>query len=343
MNRTYVVKAGDTLFGISNQFGVSVTELASLNNIKGDTLIIGQELIIPAKSGTNPNNMFMYTVKSGDTLYSIAQKYGTTVDKIIDLNYLKNNNLTVGQELRIPETYTKEDEMMLPNYTNYVVKKGDTLYSIANANNINVDILIKDNALTSNNLTIGQVLKIRTYESEVVEECFGPDYEIPTSAFVPTITYTVQKGDNLYNIASRYNTSVSTIQNLNNLNGTNLTIGQQLKIPTTSNLSGSVGSSPQVYIVKSGDSLYSIAKKFNTTVDILKNINNLTSNNLSIGQQLKIPSTSGNSSSSTQTYIVKSGDNLYSIARKFNTTVDTIKKKNNLTSNLLSIGQKLII
>ena len=73
---------------------------------------------------------------------------------------------------------------------------------------------------------------------------------------------------------------------------------------------------------------------------ILSHLKGLKSINLSIGQQLKIPSSTN---TSTTTYVVKSGDNLYAIARKFNTTVDTIKKKNNLTSNLLSIGQKLII
>ena len=71
---TYIVKAGDTLYGISNQFGVSVTDLASLNNVNANTLQIGQILTIPTNSGTNPNNMFMYTVKKGDSLYSIARK-----------------------------------------------------------------------------------------------------------------------------------------------------------------------------------------------------------------------------------------------------------------------------
>ncbi len=128
INQTYVVKAGDTLYGISNQFGVSVTELASLNNVNASTLQIGQVLTIPSDEGTNPNNMFMYTVKKGDTLYGIAQKYGTTVQKIVDLNRLSNNSISIGQVLRIPENYTKEDEMVLPNYTSYTVKKGDTLF-----------------------------------------------------------------------------------------------------------------------------------------------------------------------------------------------------------------------
>ena len=280
MNQTYTVKSGDTLYGISNQFGVSVTELAEINSVVGTTLKVGQILTIPSKSGTNPNNMFMYTVKSGDSLYKIAQKYGTTVKAIQDLNYLKSTNLTIGQVIRIPETYTKEDEMILPNYINYIVKSGDSLYSIAKKYNIDVNTLMKDNSLTNTNLKLGQNLKIRVMESEV-EECFGPDYEIPTNA-IPITIYTVQKGDNLYSIARKYNTTVNAIQSLNNLTGTNLSLGQQLKIPSSSN------ESQTTYIVKSGDSLYKIAQKFNTTVDSIKMKNNLKSNLLSIGQKLTI-------------------------------------------------------
>lgn len=89
-----------------------------------------------------------------------------------------------------------------------------------------------------------------------------------------------------------------------------------------------------------GDSLYKIANKFNTTVNALKEKNNLTSNTLSIGQKLLIPTTS---TKNKLTYTVKKGDNLYSIARTYNTTVDKLKSLNNLTSNTLSIGQTLIL
>lgn len=281
MNQTYTVKAGDTLYGISNQFGVSVTELADLNNVNAQTLQIGQVLTIPAKSGTNPNNMFMYTVQKGDSLYKIAQKYNTTVQAITSLNNLTSTNLSIGQVLRIPEMYTPEDQMMLPNFISYTVKKGDNLYSIARDNKVSVDTIIKDNALTNNNLSIGQTIKIRV-ENEVIEECIGPDYTPPEDTF-PTTTYTVKSGDNLYSIANRFNTSVTAIMNLNNLTNTNLSIGQQLKIPTSSSVA-----TTQTYTVKSGDSLYSIARKFNTTVDSIKNKNNLKSNLLTIGQKLII-------------------------------------------------------
>ena len=126
---------------------------------------------------------------------------------------------------------------------------------------------------------------------------------------------------------------------MNNLSNNNLSIGQQLLIPTAGSSDNS--QSNRTYTVQRGDSLYSVARKFNTTVNDIVRLNNLAGTSLSIGQQLLIPSSgSGNSGN---TYVVKSGDNLYSIARRFGVTVDSIKSKNNLKSNLLSVGQTLII
>ena len=93
-----------------------------------------------------------------------------------------------------------------------------------------------------------------------------------------------------------------------------------------------------MYTVVPGDSLYAIANRYGVTVDELKAYNNLTSNMLSIGQVLKIPS-HGNE----VIYTVVAGDNLYAIAQKYNTSVNAIMNANNLTNSMLSIGQKLII
>ena len=210
----------------------------------------------------------------------------------------------------------------------YVVQKGDSLYSIARKLNTTVDELKKLNNLTSNTLSIGQILKLP--KPADIDE---PSQE-PTN-----ITYTVQSGDSLYKIATKYNTTVDAIKKANNLTNNLLSIGQVLTIPTTT-ISEEVPEPNYFnYKVVSGDSLYKIAKKYNVTVDSIKELNNLTSNLLSIGQTIKIPTTSTNE----RTYIVKSGDSLYSIAKEFNTTVDNLKKLNNLPSNMLSIGQMLII
>ena len=281
MNQTYTVKTGDTLFGISSQFGVSVKDLADLNNVNASTLKVGQELKIPTNTGVNPTNMFTYTVKRGDSLYAIANKYNVSVDDIVKMNNLKNANLSIGQKLTIPQNYTMESTMTLPDYVNYTVKKDDNIYSIAKQYNISVDTLMKDNSLTNTNLSVGQNLKIRINENIEVEECFGEDYMPPTST--GNLTYEVKKGDSLYDIANKYNTTVSELQKINNLDNINLSIGETLKVPN------SVGSETLMfYTVKNGDNLYSIAQKYNTTVDNIKKKNNLTSNNLSLNQQLKI-------------------------------------------------------
>ena len=92
------------------------------------------------------------------------------------------------------------------------------------------------------------------------------------------------------------------------------------------------------YIVKAGDSLWNIAKRFGVSVEDLKSYNNLTSNLLSIGQVLKIPGMNP-----SNTYVVKSGDSLWKIANNYGVSVDELIALNNLNSNLLSIGQVLLI
>ena len=281
--QTYTVRNGDTLYGISNQFGVSVNDLRKQNGLNDTSVIrVGQILYIPNTQGINPNTTFLYTVKKGDTLYNIAKMYNTSVQELIKLNNLKSSTLNIGDQLKIPEMYTNEDNISLPNYINYTVKKGDTLYGIAKEYGVTPDLIMKDNSLSSSVLSVGQNLKIRVLkDTGVIEECYGEDYIIPTTTNV--INYTVKKGDSLYQIANKYNTSVSAIMKLNNLTSNILNIGQVLKIPSVSN-----GNATMTYVVKKGDSLYSIAKKFNTTVDSIKKKNNLKSNTLSIGKKLII-------------------------------------------------------
>ena len=201
----------------------------------------------------------------------------------------------------------------------YIVKSGDSLWSISKKYGISVDQLKAENNLKSNTLSIGQYLKIPTISNN--EE--GIEY------------YVVKSGDTLWSIARNNNTTVDNIKTLNNLKNNTLTVGQRLIIKNTT---GSTPNNGNYYTVVKGDSLYKIANKYNTTVDKLKTLNNLTSNTLSIGQKLLLPNNATN-----DIYIVKKGDSLYKIANNYNTTVSKIKSANNLKSDTLSIGQKLVI
>ena len=100
--------------------------------------------------------------------------------------------------------------------------------------------------------------------------------------------YTVKKGDTLWSIANKYNISVNELKALNNLNSNMLSIGQKLKIKEDNDIIIDIPDIPNIYVVEKGDTLYSIANKFNTTVNNLKDINNLIDNTLSIGQILLI-------------------------------------------------------
>lgn len=89
----YVVKSGDTLYGISKMYNISVSKLMEMNNLKSTLLKINQKLIVPSST--------LYKVKSGDTLYSIAKKYNVTVDSIKNKNNLKSNLISINQLLKI--------------------------------------------------------------------------------------------------------------------------------------------------------------------------------------------------------------------------------------------------
>ncbi len=283
------------------------------------------------RSSVDSSKDFDQIIRDTNNNETIIVRYGN-VNNAADVENLKNNWQQMAEDIVKALIIYTGGQYVDEGY--YTVQKGDTLYSIARKFNISVDSLKTINNLTSNTLTVGQLLKIPSSgESEEGSSSGGG---------VNYFLYTVQLGDSLYSIASKYETTVDALKAINNLTSNLLNIGQVLKIPTN-NMSDSGSSNNSVnYIVVSGDSLYSIARRYNTTVDEIKRLNNLASNNLSIGQILKIPTTNESGSSSI-TYVVVSGDSLYSIARKYNTTVDEIKSLNNLTSNSLSIGQILKI
>ena len=303
----------------------------SLRNSDKLSNLIAQEF---AKSGQNvrkyyqrrlpsdPSKDYYYILRDTPNNESLIIEYGFVDSTGDDVEQLKNDWEDLAEAVvRAVATYVGVPYSGGSSTTNsYVVKSGDTLWSIAKKYGVSVDELKEKNNLTSNALSINQVLLIPTVLEEVPEEI--GEY------------YTVVSGDTLYSIANKYGLTVDELKSLNHLSSNLLSIGQRLLVkPTTTS------TTEETYTVKKGDNLYQIALQFDTTVDALKTLNGLTSNLLSIGQVLKIPS----SSSNEIVYTVVAGDNLYQIARRFGTTVAAIMSRNNLTNNLLSIGQKLII
>lgn len=201
----YTVKKGDSLWKIANKYNTTAEKLKSANNLKTNTLSVGQKLVIPSIS-VSPEVSDTYIVQKGDSLWSIANKFNMTVSELKNLNNLTNKLLSIGQVLKIKDSSNN-------GKTTYTVQKGDSLWVIANKYGITTEELKSYNNLTSNLLSIGQVLKI-------------PQGKTSTENI-----YTVKKGDSLWTIANRYNTTVEKIKVLNNLTSNLLSIGQQLKIP----------------------------------------------------------------------------------------------------------------
>lgn len=268
---------------------------------------------------SDPSKDYYYILRDTPNNESIIVEYGFADSKGDDPTLLKNNWEDLAEAVvRAVASYAGVPyDAGSTGANTYIVKSGDTLWSIARKYGVSVDELKNKNNLSSNSLKLNQILLI------------------PSAEEVPGDIYIVQAGDSLWSISTRYGLTVDELKRMNNLTSNALSIGQRLVVK------GSVPSQPvdeNTYVVKSGDSLYQIARSFGVTVDELMQYNNLTSNLLSIGQVLRIPS-----GEVQKVYTVKAGDNLYSIAREYNTSVSEIMRVNNLSSNLLSIGQKLII
>lgn len=273
------------------------------------------------------NKDYYYMLRNTPNTEALIVEYGF-LDNASDANKLKNNYKKYAEAVvKAVTEYAGYKYVPLAGSDYYVVKKGDTLWSIARNYGLTVDKLKSLNNLTNNNLTIG--------DSLIVKDSSGNSDN--SSSVDNNKYYIVKKGDSLYSIARSINMTVDKLKSLNNLTSNILSIGQRLIISSGSNVPNNV------YVVKKGDTLWSIANNFNVSVNDLKNANNKSNNSLSIGEQLIIPGKSTGENVSTIIYTVKSGDNLYSIARRYNVTVNEIKSLNNLSSNLLSIGQKLSI
>ncbi len=217
----HTVRSGDTLDAIARRYGVTVASLRMTNRLEGNIIRAGQRLRIPGDTATESDTV-IYTVKSGDTLSTVAERYRVSVTKLKRANRLTSNMLRVGDRLEIPSADRVERNVKpAPETRVHVVRSGDTLSEIGERYGVSVSKLRSANGLRGNNLRIGQRLVIPATASKVNK----------AQTVRQATTYRVRSGDTLIAIARRHHTTVSALQRANGLKGSALRVGQELRIP----------------------------------------------------------------------------------------------------------------
>ena len=322
---TYVVKPGESLWTIAQNYQVSLNEISQANSLDSkERLSIGQIIKIPLRNKDSNTSVEIanrpeklpepsvieHIVAYGENISMIARKYHLPVETICQLNHISQKDyIFPGQRLKI-----KVDEQVLSE----IALQGDTAAKQQNV-------------------------------AEVDSKKIEPE----------TVYYTVKPGDTLWNIAQKYCVSMEGIIAVNHLNNKNkLSVGQVLQIPAI----GGKDTTKQTieYIVTKGDSLWNIAQKFDVKMHEIISLNELKNiTHLSIGQKLKIPASSaaiaqqGTITSSTAVqksevkdivHYVQKGETLWQISRRYGVSLQSITKANGISENSrILVGQKLII
>lgn len=196
--QTHEVKRGESLYSLARRYDTTVANLRQWNGLTGDRIMIGQVL----KVGQKPSEDPVYVVVRGDNLTTIARRHGTTVAQLKRINDLSGDRIFIGQKLRLREA----------DRTVHIVERGDALWEIARAYGMSVRELKRINNLKSDLITIGQELQLSAEAAQV------------------TATYTVERGDNLTEIARLHQMSLSELRRLNELRGSLIHPGQKLKV-----------------------------------------------------------------------------------------------------------------
>lgn len=262
--------------------------------------------------------------------------------------------------VEIPVSYEFTKETNANGQLIHTVKQKQTAYGISNLYKISIGEMKEWNHLSSTDLYVGQKLIVS-----------AP----PKESSAHTETHIVKSGETLYKISTIYSTSVSEIQKLNKLNGTNIKVGQNLLIPGASKESKPAESKPVEskptpvkptetkpveskpttttavkHLVVKGDTLNKISKKYNVSVKEIQSLNGLKNAVIQLGQTLVIKKGTSNNnvsefkpSTSNITYKVLKGDTLNKISKKHNVTVKEIQSLNGLKNTNIKIGQTLII
>ena len=292
---------------MASKSGIPLDELRELNPaIRRDLTPANSTTALRVPPGTadaaqsvldsNPRSdwapRMIHTVRSGESLYTIARKYGSNVSAIRQANGLRSSLIHPGENLIVPRFGTKTTVAATQTFSasaegQYEVQRNDTLWDIARGFSVSIDSLCTVNGLSQNSvIRPGQHLRI-------------PDGATPATpaggqraAAAASSTYIVRSGDTLYDIASAHGVSVSALKSANTINGSRIHPGNVLRIPdpvSDGPPPRKADSGTTTYRVQQGDTLYDIARKFGVSTSALQRANGLRGSRIYPGDVLRIP------------------------------------------------------
>ena len=301
-----------------------------------------------------------HKVRRGETLAKIAGKYGVTSSSIKRANGLRKSSVKRGQSLKIVTT----QRVKVP------IEKSDepTNDELLAANNAGTEldaeqtdteeIEVAEPAPTTIKPAEQPKAKPEPKQKEQPKTKEQPKKRNHSDDAGIITKHTVRSGESLYKIATDNGITVDELKAANNLTNDAVKAGQTLVIPAKGEAAKhAAATKPEQktskYTVRKGDNLGKIAAKHGITVDQLKELNNLTDNNIMVGQSIVVPGDGEQAATKpakaerekprTTTHTVRSGETLGAIAEKYGTTVSAIKRASGIKSDRISIGQKLTI
>ena len=296
----YIVQHGDTLFGLADRFNTTIEALKTANSVLGNgRLLAGQSILVPSLTSSYVE---VYEVQAGDTLFSISQRFNTSVGILQGLNDIADgSSILAGQSLIVPAD-RKADLIV------HLVEANESLFSIARRYNTAVSVLMSLNGILDEK-------DLRQGETILVPKVDETRYEV----------YEITAADSLYSVARRFATTEDALISLNGLAGPrDFRVGQTIIVPRIDE------TKYQVYVVEAGDNLFNISRQFNTTVAQLRALNGIGGQrDLTVGRSIIVPVID---ETLFDTVIVKPGDSLYGISRQYNVSVAALQALNRLAN-----------
>ena len=297
----YTVASGDSVWGIANKFGITMDQLCSWNNIRNNFIYPGQKLTInggTAKQTTNTGTISTttasagsYTVASGDSVWSVANKHGITMDQLRNWNNIKNDFIYPGQRLVVKNGTGSKSQANTTTATSstnagsYTVASGDSVWSVANKHGITMDQLRSWNNIKNDFIYPGQALIIKNSGNKQTSS--------PTTAFTSISSsagsqkYTVASGDSVWSIANKFGITMDQFRSWNNIKNDYVYPGQSVRVSGTAMAANQTASTSN-YTVVSGDSVWGIADKFGISRDQFIQWNNIKDNFVYPGQSVRV-------------------------------------------------------